>query len=208
MKLILLSTLCNVLAVQGFLPSSSIGTKTGTVSPTALFTEGKQQEKELREELAQRASVVEDEEKYSLRDGPGVIPPVFEEATVDVPATASDGETAAETLTRRMEKLKRRRAYPLFLAEKGLEIVESFFPGDAIPPPKRERIVVLGTGWGAVSFLKTIDTNLYDVTVISPRNYFLFTPMLGMQLILVAMCIWTKQNHFSYREVFLDFSRR
>ena len=43
----------------------------------------------------------------------------------------------------------------------------------------KERIVVLGTGWGAASFLKDIDTSLYDVTIISPRNYFLFTPMLA-----------------------------
>ena len=36
----------------------------------------------------------------------------------------------------------------------------------------------LGTGWGAVSLLKKLDTDLYNVTVISPRNYFLFTPLL------------------------------
>jgi NADH dehydrogenase FAD-containing subunit len=44
---------------------------------------------------------------------------------------------------------------------------------------KREKIVVLGTGWGSHSFLKTIDGTQYDITVISPRNYFLFTPMLA-----------------------------
>jgi NADH dehydrogenase FAD-containing subunit len=27
--------------------------------------------------------------------------------------------------------------------------------------------------------LKDIDTSMYDVTVVSPRNYFLFTPMLA-----------------------------
>ena len=43
----------------------------------------------------------------------------------------------------------------------------------------KERIIVLGTGWGAASFLKSIDCNKYDVTVISPRNYFVFTPMLA-----------------------------
>jgi NADH:ubiquinone reductase (non-electrogenic) len=36
----------------------------------------------------------------------------------------------------------------------------------------------IGTGWGAVSLLKKLDTDLYNVTVISPRNYFLFTPLL------------------------------
>ena len=44
---------------------------------------------------------------------------------------------------------------------------------------KRERIVVLGTGWGGHSFLKTVDATQYEVTVISPRNFFLFTPMLA-----------------------------
>lgn len=36
----------------------------------------------------------------------------------------------------------------------------------------------LGTGWGAVSLLKKLDTENYNVIVISPRNYFLFTPLL------------------------------
>ena len=43
---------------------------------------------------------------------------------------------------------------------------------------KRKRLVVLGTGWGAVSLLQSLDPGTYDVTVISPRNYFLFTPLL------------------------------
>ena len=42
-----------------------------------------------------------------------------------------------------------------------------------------EKIVILGTGWGSHSFLKTIDASKYDITVISPRNYFMFTPMLA-----------------------------
>jgi len=38
---------------------------------------------------------------------------------------------------------------------------------------------LLGSGWAAIKFLQTIDTtNQYDVTVVSPRNYFLFTPFL------------------------------
>ena len=47
MKFVLVSTLCHLLAVQGFLPSSKLVPKIDAVSPTALFTEGKQQEKEL-----------------------------------------------------------------------------------------------------------------------------------------------------------------
>lgn len=43
----------------------------------------------------------------------------------------------------------------------------------------KEKLVVLGTGWGSHAFLKTIDATKYDVQVISPRNYFMFTPMLA-----------------------------
>jgi NADH:ubiquinone reductase (non-electrogenic) len=44
--------------------------------------------------------------------------------------------------------------------------------------PNKKTLVVLGTGWGAVSLLKNLDTENYNVIVISPRNYFLFTPLL------------------------------
>ncbi|KAI8355406.1 hypothetical protein B0O80DRAFT_42281 [Mortierella sp. GBAus27b] len=44
--------------------------------------------------------------------------------------------------------------------------------------PKKRTIVLLGTGWGAVSFLKKLSTDDYNVVVVSPRNYFLFTPLL------------------------------
>lgn len=43
----------------------------------------------------------------------------------------------------------------------------------------KERLVILGAGWGSAAFLRGIDTDRYDVTCISPRNYFLFTPMLA-----------------------------
>jgi len=42
----------------------------------------------------------------------------------------------------------------------------------------KPRVVVLGTGWGAVPLLKHIDTNKYEVVCVSPRNYFLMTPLL------------------------------
>jgi len=41
----------------------------------------------------------------------------------------------------------------------------------------RSRLVVLGTGFGAFNIVKRISDD-YDVTVISPRNHFLFTPLL------------------------------
>ncbi|KIZ07869.1 NADH dehydrogenase [Monoraphidium neglectum] len=39
-------------------------------------------------------------------------------------------------------------------------------------------VLVLGTGWGAQSLIKVIDTDLYEVICVSPRNHFIFTPML------------------------------
>ena len=42
----------------------------------------------------------------------------------------------------------------------------------------RQKVVILGTGWGSYSVLKHIDKNLFDVVVVSPRNHFLFTPLL------------------------------
>lgn len=42
------------------------------------------------------------------------------------------------------------------------------------------RVVILGTGWGAHSLVKVIDTTAVEsVTVISPRNFFFFTPLLS-----------------------------
>ncbi|GFY91795.1 NAD(P)H dehydrogenase B2 [Actinidia rufa] len=43
---------------------------------------------------------------------------------------------------------------------------------------KKKRVVVLGTGWAGTSFLKNLKNSEYDVQVISPRNYFAFTPLL------------------------------
>lgn len=42
----------------------------------------------------------------------------------------------------------------------------------------KPRLVVLGTGWGSVALLKNLHPGDYHVTVVSPSNYFLFTPML------------------------------
>jgi NADH:ubiquinone reductase (non-electrogenic) len=42
----------------------------------------------------------------------------------------------------------------------------------------KKKVVILGTGWAGASFLRNIDTSLYDIHVVSPRNYFTFTPLL------------------------------
>ena len=88
-----------------------------------------------------------------------------------------------------LEQITKERPYGLFLAEKFAEFVEGSGSttiannknnsSNNKKTKNKERVVVLGSGWGATSFLKTINTDLYDVTVVSPRNYFLFTPMLA-----------------------------
>jgi NADH:ubiquinone reductase (non-electrogenic) len=42
----------------------------------------------------------------------------------------------------------------------------------------KKKLVILGSGFGAFSLLKRINTGLYDIKIISPRNHFLFTPLL------------------------------
>jgi NADH dehydrogenase len=42
----------------------------------------------------------------------------------------------------------------------------------------KPKLVILGTGWGSTALLKTLNPGDYHVTVVSPVNYFLFTPML------------------------------
>lgn len=46
------------------------------------------------------------------------------------------------------------------------------------PDEKKKKVVILGSGWGAMSVLNHLNPGQFDITIISPRNYFLFTPML------------------------------
>lgn len=48
----------------------------------------------------------------------------------------------------------------------------------AQPTIKKKKVVVLGTGWAGTSFLKNLKDPSYDVQVVSPSNYFAFTPLL------------------------------
>lgn len=42
----------------------------------------------------------------------------------------------------------------------------------------KPRVAILGTGWSGFRLAQDLDKEKYDVTVISPRNHFLFTPLL------------------------------
>ena len=52
-----------------------------------------------------------------------------------------------------------------------------YFGGNASSANK-QHIVVLGSGYGGYTFAKYLNKSLYDVTMVSPRNHFLFTPLL------------------------------
>ena len=43
---------------------------------------------------------------------------------------------------------------------------------------RKERVVVLGTGWGAVACMRNLDPFKYEIVCVSPRNYFVMTPLL------------------------------
>ena len=43
---------------------------------------------------------------------------------------------------------------------------------------RKKKVVILGSGWGALSLVNHLEPGQFDVTVVSPRNYFLFTPLL------------------------------
>ncbi|KAI7836386.1 hypothetical protein COHA_009749 [Chlorella ohadii] len=55
----------------------------------------------------------------------------------------------------------------------------------------KKRIVVLGTGWASMSFVKAFDESMkdkYELVLVSPRNYFVYTPLLP------AMCAGTVEE--------------
>ena len=42
----------------------------------------------------------------------------------------------------------------------------------------RPKVVILGAGWGGFTVAKGLKPGNFDVVVVSPRNHFLFTPLL------------------------------
>ncbi|KAL1537487.1 Internal alternative NAD(P)H-ubiquinone oxidoreductase A1, mitochondrial [Salvia divinorum] len=50
---------------------------------------------------------------------------------------------------------------------------------EATKPGEKPRVVVIGSGWAACRFLKGLDTKVYDIVCISPRNHMVFTPLLA-----------------------------
>jgi NADH:ubiquinone reductase (non-electrogenic) len=49
----------------------------------------------------------------------------------------------------------------------------------SLPPEQKTKVVILGTGWAALSCLQKLDSKKVDVKIISPRSYFFYTPLLA-----------------------------
>ncbi|KAI8074700.1 pyridine nucleotide-disulfide oxidoreductase-domain-containing protein [Gongronella butleri] len=60
---------------------------------------------------------------------------------------------------------------------KNLPVVSHQLDEHAVEQDK-PKLVIIGSGWGAVALLKSLDKSKYNVTVVSENNYFLFTPLL------------------------------
>lgn len=91
-------------------------------------------------------------------------------------STYSEGAVASEIHVSPLA-LNPRRGGP-----KNLPIAEVLIDDDeceeSLERKNKPRLVILGGGWGGVALLKELNPDDYHVTVISPANYFLFTPML------------------------------
>ncbi|KAK3110595.1 hypothetical protein LTR53_014946 [Teratosphaeriaceae sp. CCFEE 6253] len=64
---------------------------------------------------------------------------------------------------------------------KNLPIAEYFVSDDEpgfVDQKHKPKLVILGTGWASVALLKQLEAGGYHVTMVSPSNHFLFTPML------------------------------
>ena len=44
---------------------------------------------------------------------------------------------------------------------------------------KLPKVVILGTGWGAMSFLQNLNQDDVEITIVSPRSFFFYTPLLA-----------------------------
>ncbi len=93
-----------------------------------------------------------------------------------------DASTYREDLTYTDIPVSEHALFPRRGGPKNLPIVEALVDDDDCAENQRmkhkPKLVILGSGWGSVSLLKTLHPEDYHVTVVSPVNYFLFTPML------------------------------
>lgn len=46
-------------------------------------------------------------------------------------------------------------------------------------PKKKERVVIVGSGWAGYGFARALDPSKFERIIVSPRSYFVFTPLLA-----------------------------
>jgi len=99
---------------------------------------------------------------------------------------STEGNDASGPGIDTMKRLTELRSFNSIVIDKVIEAVDDVIfdswkhNSESVPHSGvKERVVILGSGWGAHAFVSSLDASRYDATVISPRNYFLFTPMLA-----------------------------
>ncbi|KAI8066449.1 FAD/NAD(P)-binding domain-containing protein [Gongronella butleri] len=72
------------------------------------------------------------------------------------------------------------------------------------------RVIILGSGWAGYQLLRKLNKKDYDVTVVSPRNHFVFTPLLASTTVgtLEFRCITEPVRQYAkdidYHQAFVD----
>ncbi|KAI4274090.1 MAG: hypothetical protein LQ337_004198 [Flavoplaca oasis] len=93
-----------------------------------------------------------------------------------------DASTYREDLSYSDIPVSTEALYPRKGGPKNLPIADTLVSDDDSPENSRTKnkpkLVILGSGWGSVALLKQLNPEDYHITVVSPVNYFLFTPML------------------------------
>ncbi|KAH6676625.1 hypothetical protein B0J14DRAFT_358064 [Halenospora varia] len=93
-----------------------------------------------------------------------------------------DASTYREDLSYRDINVSQIALNPRRGGPKNLPIAEVQIDDDDCAEMQRQKdkpkLVILGGGWGSVALLKTLNPDEYHITLVSPTNYFLFTPML------------------------------
>ena len=93
-----------------------------------------------------------------------------------------DASTYREDLSYTDIPVSQSALHPKRGGPKNLPIAEVLVDDDDCPEnaeaKDKPKLVIVGSGWGSVALLKNLNPGDYHVTVVSPVNYFLFTPML------------------------------
>ncbi|CEG65172.1 hypothetical protein RMATCC62417_02009 [Rhizopus microsporus] len=59
------------------------------------------------------------------------------------------------------------------------QLKQSFQTKSSVSTETKEKVIILGSGWAGFKLMRDLDKEKYDVSVVSPRNYFVFTPLLA-----------------------------